>query len=84
MFSLENELNKRLEIVAEEDVLLEKKEALENELNQVNEALGKYDYSEIREEIAEIKKLLGIDQKPVEEAVVEEAVEPAEEAVVEE
>ena len=78
MFSLENELNKRLEIVAEEDVLLGKKETLENELNQVNEALGKYDYSEIREEIAEIKRLLGIEEPAVEE--VEENAENTENA----
>ena len=76
MFSLENELNKRLEIVAEEDVLIAKKETLENELNQVNEELGKYDYSEIREEIAEIKKLMGIEEEPaVEDAEVVEETE---------
>ena len=83
MFSLENELNKRLEIVAEEDVLIERKQALENELNQVNEALGKYDYSEIRAEIAEIKKLMGIDDQPAAEEVAE-TVDEAQETVVEE
>lgn len=76
MFSLENELQKRLDIVAEEDALIAKREALEIELAQVNEDLAKYDYEEIRNEIAEIKTLMGLDEP---EAETEENTEEVEE-----
>ena len=81
MFSLENELNKRIEIVVARDELVEKKTALEQELALVNEELGKYDYSEIDNEIAEIRHLMGLDrdenveQEVVTEQIVEENLE---------
>lgn len=72
MFSLENELNKRIEIIVGRDELVEKKNILEEELNLVNEELNKYDYDEIDNEIAEIKHLMHIDDVVESEEVVPE------------
>lgn len=81
MFSLENELEKRLQIVADRDVLNERKTELESELQLVNEKLAVYDYAEIDNEIAEIKKLMGIEDEVVEEADGEVVAEPNVEVV---
>ena len=81
MFSLENELEKRLQIVADRNVLNERKTQLEAELQLVNEKLAVYDYAEIDNEIAEIKKLMGIEDEVVEEADGEVVAEPNEEVV---
>lgn len=81
MFSLENELEKRLQIVADRDVLNERKTQLEAELQLVNEKLAVYDYAEIDNEIAEIKKLMGIEDEVVEEADGEVVAEPNVEVV---
>lgn len=81
MFSLENELEKRLQIVADRDVLNERKTQLESELQLVNEKLAVYDYAEIDNEIAEIKKLMGIEDEVVEEADGEVVAEPNVEVV---
>ena len=82
MFSLENELEKRLQIVADRDVLNERKTQLEAELQLVNEKLAVHDYAEIDNEIAEIKKLMGIEDEVVEETdgevVAEQNVEVVE------
>lgn len=67
MFSLENELEKRLQIVADRNVLNERKTELETELKLVNEKLAVYNYEEIDNEIAEIKKLMGIEDEVVED-----------------
>lgn len=74
MFSLENELRKRQDIIANKTVLVEKKEELESELALINEEIGKYDYTELEEEIAEIKRLMGVDEEVVEEETSEEEV----------
>lgn len=66
MFSLENELKKRLDIIAERNVLLDKKINLEAELELVNEEIGKHNYEELENEVAEIKRLMGIEE-PVED-----------------
>ena len=81
MFSLENELEKRLKIVADRDVLNERKTQLEAELQLVNEKLAVYDYAEIDNEIAEIKKLMGIEDEVVEETDGEVVAEPNVEVV---
>ena len=81
MFSLENELEKRLQIVADRDVLNERKTELESELQLVNEKLAVYDYAEIDNEIAEIKKLMGIEDEVVEETDGEVVAEPNVEVV---
>lgn len=81
MFSLENELEKRLQIVADRDVLNERKTQLESELQLVNEKLAVYDYAEIDNEIAEIKKLMGIEDEVVEETDGEVVAEPNVEVV---
>lgn len=81
MFSLENELEKRLQIVANRDVLNERKTQLEAELQLVNEKLAVYDYAEIDNEIAEIKKLMGIEDEVVEETDGEVVAEPNVEVV---
>ena len=81
MFSLENELEKRLQIVADRDVLNERKTQLEAELHLVNEKLAVYDYAEIDNEIAEIKKLMGIEDEVVEETDGEVVAEPNVEVV---
>ena len=81
MFSLENELEKRLQIVADRDVLNERKTQLESELQLVNEKLAVYDYAEIDNEIAEIKKLMGIEDEVVEETDGEVLAEPNVEVV---
>ena len=81
MFSLENELEKRLQIVADRDVLNERKTQLEAELQLVNEKLAVHDYAEIDNEIAEIKKLMGIEDEVVEEADGEVVAEPNVEVV---
>ena len=81
MFSLENELEKRLQIVADRDVLNERKTQLEAELQLVNEKLAVYDYAEIDNEIAEIKKLMGIEDEVVEETDGEVLAEPNVEVV---
>lgn len=81
MFSLENELEKRLQIVADRDVLNERKTQLEAELQLVNEKLAVYDYAEIDNEIAEIKKLMGIEDEVVEETDGEVVAEPNVEVV---
>lgn len=81
MFSLENELEKRLQIVADRDVLNERKTELEAELQLVNEKLAVYDYAEIDNEIAEIKKLMGIEDEVVEETDGEVVAEPNVEVV---
>lgn len=73
MFSLENELQKRQDIIANKTVLVERKEELERDLVILNEEIGKYDYAELEEEIAEIKHLMGIDEV-VEEETSEEVV----------
>lgn len=67
MFSLENELQKRLDIIAKKDALVAKKEELENALGLVNEELGSTDYEEVASEVLEIKRLMGIDEEVVEE-----------------
>lgn len=64
MFSLENELQKRNNIIAKKDELLARKEELEKELNSVNEELNGTDYNEIANEIEEIKRLMGINDVP--------------------
>jgi hypothetical protein len=74
MFSLENELRKRQDIIANKTVLVEKKEELEKDLAILNEELGKYDYAELEEEIAEIKRLMGVEDEVVEEEASEEVV----------
>lgn len=77
MFSLENELNKRKEIIAHRDVLLGKKTELEENLALVNEELNKYDYTEIDNEIVEIENLMGIHDEPenvVEGEIVDEQI----------
>ena len=81
MFSLENELEKRLQIVADRDVVNERKTQLEAELQLVNEKLAVYDYAEIDNEIAEIKKLMGIEDEVVEETDGEVVAEPNVEVV---
>ena len=81
MFNLENELEKRLQIVADRDVLNERKTQLEAELQLVNEKLAVYDYAEIDNEIAEIKKLMGIEDEVVEETDGEVVAEPNVEVV---
>ena len=81
MFSLENELEKRLQIVADRDVLNERKTQLEAELQLVNEKLAVYNYEEIDNEIAEIKKLMGIEDEVVEETDGEVVAEPNVEVV---
>lgn len=73
MFSLENELKKRQDIIANKTVLVEKKTELENELALIDAEIGKYDYAELEEDIAEIKHLMGIDEV-VEEETSEEVV----------
>ena len=77
MFSLENELEKRLQIVADRNVLNES----ETELKLVNEKLAVYDYAEIDNEIAEIKKLMGIEDEVVEDVDGEVVSELNEEVV---
>lgn len=81
MFSLENELEKRLQIVADRNVLNERKTELETELKLVNEKLAVYDYAEIDNEIAEIKKLMGIENEVVEDVDGEVVSELNEEVV---
>ena len=81
MVSLENELEKILQIVADRDVLNERKTQLESELQLVNEKLAVYDYAEIDNEIAEIKKLMGIEDEVVEETDGEVLAEPNVEVV---
>lgn len=82
MFSLENELEKRLQIVADRNVLNERKTELETELKLVNEKLAVYNYEEIDNEIAEIKKLMGIEDEVVED-VDDQVVSELNEEVVE-
>lgn len=67
MFSLENELQKRLDIIANKDALVAKKEELEIALGLVNEELDSTDYEELASEVLEIKRLMGIDEEVVEE-----------------
>ena len=67
MFSLENELQKRLDIIAKKDDLVAKKEELEIALGLVNEELDSTDYEELASEVLEIKRLMGIDEEVVEE-----------------
>lgn len=67
MFSLENELQKRLDIIAKKDALVAKKEELEIALGLVNEELDSTDYEELASEVLEIKRLMGIDEEVVEE-----------------
>lgn len=67
MFSLENELQKRLDIIAKKDALVAKKEELEIALGLVNEELDSTDYEELASDVLEIKKLMGIDEEVVEE-----------------
>lgn len=74
MFSLENELRKRQDIIANKTVLVEKKEELESELALINEEIGKYDYAELESDIAEIKRLMGIDEEVVDGEVENEEV----------
>lgn len=62
MFSLENELQKRLDIIANKDALVAKKEELEIALGLVNEELDSTDYEELASEVLEIKRLMGIDE----------------------
>lgn len=81
MFSLENELEKRLQIVADRNVLNERKTELETELKLVNEKLAVYNYEEIDNEIAEIKKLMGIEDEVVENVDGEVVSELNEEVV---
>ena len=81
MFSLENELEKRLQIVADRNVLNERKTELETELKLVNEKLAVYNYEEIDNEIAEIKKLMGIEDEVVEDVDGEVVSELNEEVV---
>lgn len=81
MFSLENELEKRLQIVADRNVLNERKTELETELKLVNEKLAVYNYEEIDNEIAEIKKLMGIENEVVEDVDGEVVSELNEEVV---
>ena len=75
MFSLENELRKRQDIIANKTVLEEKKAELENELALIDAEIGKYDYAELEEEIAEIKRLMGVEEP------IEEETETSEEVV---
>ena len=74
MFSLENELRKRQDIIANKTVLEEKKAELENELAILDAELGKYDYAELESDIAEIKRLMGIDEEVVDDEVENEEV----------
>ena len=74
MFSLENELRKRQDIIANKTVLEEKKAELENELAILDAELGKYDYTELESDIAEIKRLMGVEDEVVEEETSEEVV----------
>lgn len=67
MFSLENELQKRLDIIANKDALVAKKEELEISLNVVNEELNSTNYEEVARDILEIKRIMGIDEEVVEE-----------------
>lgn len=62
MFSLENELQKRLDIIAKKDALVAKKEELEIALGLVNEELYSTDYDELANEVVEIKRLMGIEE----------------------
>ena len=81
MFSLENELEKRLQIVADRDVLNERKTQLEAELQLVNEKLAVYDYAEIDNEDDEIKKRKGMEDEVVEETDGEVVAQPNVEVV---
>lgn len=67
MFSLENELQKRLDIIANKDALVAKKEELEIALGLVNEELNSTNYEEVARDILEIKRIMGIDEEVVEE-----------------
>lgn len=75
MFSLENELQKRLDIIAGKEALEEEKTLLEEKLEVVNAKLNQYDYEELAEEVVEIKRLMGIDEEVVDEQPTEEIVE---------
>ena len=74
MFSLENELRKRQDIIANKTVLEEKKQELESELSLINDEINKYDYTELESDIAEIKRLMGVEEEVVEETEVTEEV----------
>lgn len=74
MFSLENELRKRQDIIANKTVLEEKKAELENELAILDAELGKYDYAELESDIAEIKRLMGINEEVADSEVENEEV----------
>lgn len=76
MFSLENELHKREQILADKDTLTEKKADLEAKLNEVNDLLNSYDYAEVKNEINEIMNLMGIKfEEETEDATTENAEE---------
>lgn len=76
MFSLENELHKREQILADKDTLIEKKADLEAKLNEVNDLLNSYDYAEVKNEINEIMNLMGIKfEEETEDATTENAEE---------
>jgi hypothetical protein len=71
MFSLENELQKRLDLIVGVENEIARKNELENELNLINGKLATINVAELNNEVDEIKHLLGLD-KVVEENVVEE------------
>lgn len=79
MFSLENELQKRVAILEEKNDLEARIGELRNELAELEDKLIGVDYEEIAREVEEIKELMGIN----EEVVEEECVEEHEEEVVE-
>lgn len=78
MFSLENELQKRIAILEEKNGLEARIGELRDELAELEEKLTGVDYEEIAREVEEIKELMGINEE-----VEEECVEEHEEEVVE-
>lgn len=79
MFTLENELQKRLAILDERNDIQARIDEIRNELIELEEKLVDTDYEEIAREVEEIKALMGVDE---EEAEAEE-IEPINDEIVE-
>ena len=80
MFTLENELQKRLAILDERNDIQARIDEIRNELIELEEKLVDTDYEEIAREVEEIKALMGVDE---EEAEAEEEIEPINDEIVE-
>lgn len=80
MFTLENELQKRLAILEEKGELEAKCDELRKELAEVENKLIGVDYEEIAREVEEIKDLMGVNE---EEAEADENLGPVNNEFVE-